>query len=106
MSLVLQPKLDGSPDEHRVIHGAFQVGSMKKMTFRTDEKWFWSLSSVLFGPTEVRISGVAATLEEAKIAIKENWELWLKWAELSEIQAPSGGTRGPEVLSVTISKVG
>ena len=107
MPLMLQPHPDGSPSDQRAVHGGFEVGSIKKMTVRSSgEKWVWSLNSLLFGAAGVRTSGVAATIEEAKIAIKENWDRWLKWAEPSEEGAAPGGTQGSaRVLSVTISKI-
>lgn len=104
MALVLKPRPDGSSDEHRVMHGSFQVGSIKKMATRSSEKWIWSLSSLLFGPPGIRTSGVVARIEEAMGALNENWGRWLKWADLSELPAHQVRSFGPEVLSVTISR--
>ena len=105
MSLILRPHPDGLPDEFRVMHGELQIGSIKKMRFMSAERWLWTLSNVLIGAPGIRFSGATTTCEEAGTALRENWDRWLDWAELSERPSPPSRAAKPQVLSVTISKI-
>ena len=105
MSLTVHPHPDGSRDEFQVMHAGLQIGSIKKMAMTSTEKWLWTLSSLLIGAPDIDISGVATTCEEAGTAIRESWDRWLDWAELSERPSPPSRAAKPQVLSVTISKI-
>jgi hypothetical protein len=50
-------------------------------TYRT---WFWSIHGVFGKPTDMRGHGVAPTLEGAQADLEEQWQKWLRWANLKE----------------------
>jgi len=66
--------------------GGLRVGSIYKREFpKTPEMhWFWALDGVHGGPDAMRISGMTATLDQAKAELKENWAKWMAWANLRD----------------------
>ena len=90
MSLTPQPNPD-APDDYDVMHGALQVGRIykRKLTLKPESQWLWALNGVPVGPPGQTFTGPAVTLDEALAALKERWDKWLAWADLSE----GGGTR-------------
>jgi hypothetical protein len=73
-----------SPNDHRVMHGEWQVGQIKP-ALSGATRWLWALNGVPGGtPTEIRVAGVATTLDEAEAALTQSWEEWLTWASLSD----------------------
>jgi hypothetical protein len=106
MALVLRPNADGSPDDHHVMHGGWQVGRIYKRrdALRTETQWLWSISGVSRGIAELRFTGMSGTLDEALAALKESWDKWLANAQLTAAETGAGTDRTPKVLSVVISK--
>jgi hypothetical protein len=93
------------PDAKRVMHGGLEIGSIHKSKMPTKFKqWIWSVNSLLYGPPGMRLSGVVGTVEEGAAAIRQNWDLWLEWADLSERSLTSGDSRRPQIVAVTISE--
>ena len=43
------------------------------------------VNGVHAGPTVMQLQGRAPTLDDAKAALRENWNKWLQWAQLAEI---------------------
>ena len=75
-----------SPNDHQVLHGEWQVGQIKP-ALSGNNRWLWALNGVPGGiPTEIRLAGVAATLDEAEAELTQSWEQWLAWADLSEVK--------------------
>jgi hypothetical protein len=73
-----------SPNDHQVMHGEWKVGQINP-ALSGGARWLWALSGVPGGtPTEIRLAGVAATLDEAEAALTQSWEQWLAWADLSD----------------------
>jgi hypothetical protein len=85
MSLALQPSPDAA-DDYAVMHGELRVGRIykRKMALRAEAQWLWALNGVPEGPDGYPITGLTATLEEARAALQERWEKWLEWTKLSE----------------------
>jgi hypothetical protein len=106
MALALQPNPDGSPDDHHVMQGGWQVGRIYKRqnALRPETQWLWSISGVSRGPAEVRFTGMSGTRDEALAAMKESWDKWLACAQLTTAAMDAGTDRAPKVLSVVISK--
>jgi hypothetical protein len=106
MALVLQPNADGSPDDHHVMHGGWQLGRIYKRqnALRPETQWLWSISGVSRGRAEMRFTGMSGTLDEALAAMKESWDKWLVCAQLTAPETDAGTDRTPKVLSVVISK--
>ena len=106
MALLLQPNTAGSPDDHHVMQGGWQVGRIYKRqnALRPETQWLWSISGVYRGPAEARFTGTSGTLDEALAAMKENWDKWLAFAQLTAAATDAGTDRTPKVLSVVISK--
>jgi hypothetical protein len=87
MALVLRPDA-GSPDDQLAMHGEWQIGRIdKRPSFSGPQsRYIWALNGVPGGPKGIRLSGVAATLDEAEAALKASWEEWLAWAHLSDVK--------------------
>jgi hypothetical protein len=49
------------------------------------QEWSWAINDAHAAPSVMRLHGQGATLEEAKAALRENWNNWLAWAKLSEV---------------------
>jgi hypothetical protein len=105
MALVLQPNADGSPDDHHVMHGGWQVGRIyKRQNALPETQWLWSISGVSRGPAGVRFTGMCGTVDESLAAMKESWDKWLACAQLTAAETEAGTDRTLKVLSVVISK--
>jgi hypothetical protein len=58
--------------------------------------WFWSIHGIFSKPIDMRGQGTARTLEDAKAYLEENWQRWLRWANLKEIANKDDvGTKTP-----------
>jgi hypothetical protein len=106
MSLMLQPNPDGSPDDHHVLQGGWQIGRIYKRreALSPETQWLWIVTSISRGPSGLRLTGMNGTLDEALAAMNETWGKWLVWAELAQAKSNSSAPRATEVLSVVISK--
>jgi hypothetical protein len=85
MTLALRSVV-GSPGDHHVMHGEWQVGQIEKRPalIGTEPRWIWSLNGVPWGtPKEMHLAGVARSLDEATAEVKKSFEQWLAWAQLS-----------------------
>jgi hypothetical protein len=75
-----------SPNDHQVMHGEWRIGQINP-ALSGGTRWTWALNGVPGGtPAEIRLAGVAATLDEAEAALTQSWEQWLTWASLSEVR--------------------
>ena len=68
MALVLRPDAS-SPNDQLAMHGEWQIGRIdKRPSFSGPEpRYIWALNGVPGGPKSLRLSGVAATLDEAAV---------------------------------------
>ena len=85
MALALRSVV-GSPDDQHVMHGEWQIGQIEKRPalIGTESRWIWSLNGVPWGtPKDMRLAGVARSLDEATAEVKKGFEQWLAWAQLS-----------------------
>jgi hypothetical protein len=86
MALALRSVV-GSPGGQHVMHGEWQVGQIEKRPalIGTESRWIWSLNGVPWGtPKEMRLAGVARSLDEATAQLKNSFEQWLAWAQLTD----------------------
>jgi hypothetical protein len=106
MALVLQPNGNGSPNDHHVMQGGWQVGRIYKRqdALRPETQWLWSISGISRGPDGLRLTGMSGTLDEALAALKDSWDKVMVWAQLTAAEREAGKVRIPRVLSVVISK--
>jgi hypothetical protein len=84
MALRLRPNAD-SPEEHHVMHGEWRVGQVEKRPplIGLEPRWTWSLNGVPWGtPEEMRLVGVAKSLDEATAELQKSFDQWLRWAQL------------------------
>ena len=74
------------PDDYEVRSGGLSIGRiyLDRASVQPDLAWYWSIYAVHAGPGVMALQGRAATLEEAKLALRQNWDRWLAWAELVE----------------------
>lgn len=92
MGLILTPNTEVSPalritaPDVLVMHGRLRVGRIHKResAFNPAFQCVWEITGVFDGPDGMHRSGMTATIEEAQASLKENWERWLSWANLSE----------------------
>lgn len=97
MALALR-SIVGSPGDHHVMHGEWQVGQVEKRPplIGTEPRWIWSLNGVPWGtPKEMPLVGVARSLEAATAELKTSFEQWLAWAQLSYAGATGYGRPAP-----------
>jgi hypothetical protein len=103
--LVLQPNDNGSPDDHHVMQGGWQIGRVYKRAnaFRPQSQWLWFINGMSRRDPGIPTTGTSASQDEALAATQENWNKLLAWAQLvpPESAPPSTGVR---VLSISISK--
>jgi hypothetical protein len=90
MDLMLTPNSEVSAGpgiaafDFNVMHGRLRVGRIRReAALKPDTQWIWVVS-LYDGPDGMRRSGIAATIEEAQVALKDSWRQWLAWAGLSE----------------------
>jgi hypothetical protein len=70
------------------MNGQLEVGRIYKRDTpnKSDSQWLWVINGVpLAAPSVMRVAGIAASFEQAKAELQENWEKWLAWANLQEI---------------------
>ena len=92
MALILQRNSEVPPARHniapdyRVTHGSLKVGRIYKResAMLSGTQWLWAISGVYGGPDTMRRSGMTETLDQAEATLKENWDQWMAWADLSE----------------------
>jgi hypothetical protein len=91
MPLTFRPNPDSAParrkTDHLVMNGELQVGRIYKRDAASEaEQWLWAINGVQrTGSKVMRVAGIAASLDEAKAELQENWEKWLAWANLREV---------------------
>jgi hypothetical protein len=94
MSLRLHQNEAELPNEdYDVMHGGLRVGRIWNSPAATpDMQWLWSLNGVFSGPdANLRHSGLAGTLANARAHLSEEWLKWLKWANLREAPGSDAG---------------
>ena len=100
MSLALHPNPASAParrkTDHLVMNGQLEVGRIYKRDTpdKSDTQWLWAINGVpRAAPGVMRVAGIAASFEQAKAELQENWKKWLAWANLQEIGLEEiGGT--------------
>jgi hypothetical protein len=92
MALALHPNPASAParrkTDHLVMNGQLEVGRIYKRDTpdKSDSQWLWAINGVPLAAAGVmRVAGIAASVEQAKAELQENWEKWLAWANLQEI---------------------
>jgi hypothetical protein len=91
MDLALKPNPNVPPSrritapDFIVVDGRFVVGRICKREAAINPalEWIWVITAVTGAPKSVRQSGSTATYDEAKAALKDNWEECLAWARSS-----------------------
>ncbi len=103
--LVLQPNDNGSPEDHHVMQGGWQIGRIYKRAgaLRPESQWLWFISGVSRRDAGIPITGTSATREDALAAIQESWNKLLAWAQLMPLNSSQASPGGPRVLSLSIS---
>lgn len=48
--------------------------------------WYWAINGVHAGPTVMGKQGYGHSREEAMALLRENWNKWLAWAALREVE--------------------
>src|SRR5262249_14248009 len=91
MPLALHPNPASAPvrrkTDHLVMHGQLEVGRiyMRDTLSNSESQWLWAINGVpRAAPGVMRVAGIAASLEQAKAELQENWQKWLAWADLRE----------------------
>jgi hypothetical protein len=90
--LTLRPIPDRSPvqqqksPDYQVMHAGLRVGRIYRQDAATgpEREWFWAIDGVHAGPDVMQTTGLAGSLDEAKGALRANWEKWLAWAKLAD----------------------
>ena len=76
-----------STNDFEVSSGDFPVGRLYEESEAPRQlRWYWTINGVRAGRSIMRTDGRAATLDEAKVQLTENWRKWLAWARLTEIE--------------------
>jgi hypothetical protein len=106
MALALHPNPASAParrkTDHLVMNGQLEVGRIYKRDTpdKSDSQWLWAINGVPLAAAGVmRVAGIAASFEQAKAELQENWEKWLAWANLQEI----GGTVPLQPVSTPVA---
>jgi hypothetical protein len=94
MPLTLRPTGLDKPAAHRklpdyvVMSGEFVVGRIYEVhgAVMPDGRWLWAINGVHAGPAVMRKTGMTATFDQAKTALKANWDRWLAWAKLAHTE--------------------
>lgn len=89
MPLLMKPRPDAL-DDYLAFQGQLQIGQITKRraALLPSNQWLWALNGVPECPKGEGVSGVAATLDEAKAALDERWSKWLAAARLEDADAP------------------
>jgi predicted RNase H-like HicB family nuclease len=105
MDLMVIPNTDASgmpgmpPFDLNVMHGRLRVGRIRRESaLSPPSQWIWVVS-VYDGPEAMHRSGMAATVEEAQAALKDNWQQWLVWAGLIEREVATDESSGAQADS-------
>jgi len=68
-------------DDYQVNVGGRSTGRvMRRLLANRRQAWFWTLTGPYVPQSLHPISGDAASLDEAKAAIKATFDRWLRWA--------------------------
>jgi hypothetical protein len=87
MPLVFRPFAHSSQDDFDIVSGGLVIGTLVQEGVGREQRWRWFVYGIVAPATgNVRLSGHAADLEQAKAAIAENWQKWLALARLKEIE--------------------
>jgi hypothetical protein len=67
--------------------GEFALGRIyEECGARPELRWYWAINGVHAGPTVMRKDGRTRSLEGAKAQFADNWQKWLAWAGLKEVE--------------------
>jgi hypothetical protein len=74
-------------DDYEVRSGGLTVGRiyLDRASVQPHLAWYWAINGVHAGPGIMQLQDRAASLEDAKAALRENWQRWLAWAKLAEL---------------------
>jgi hypothetical protein len=91
MLTVRPTRITGEPlaDDYEVRSGGFTVGRiyLDRASVQPHLAWYWTINGVHAGPGIMQLQGRTPSLEDAKAALRENWNKWLAWAQLAETPA-------------------
>jgi len=94
MALRLRPQKRVTPvyrdlADYAVLSHELVIGRIYEDRMAPDDlRWYWTLNGV-HAPRIVKTSGKVATLDQAKVQLAENWNKWLAWAGLQEVEKTS-----------------
>src|SRR5215471_4715527 len=101
MPLALHPNPASAPvrrkTDHLVMNGQLEIGRIYKRDTldKSDPQWLWAINGVPRAtPGVMRVAGIAPSLEQAQAELQENWEKWLAWANLQELDTEELGAEG------------
>jgi hypothetical protein len=87
MPLIFRPFANSSQDDFDIVSGGLVIGTLVQEGVGREQRWRWSVYGIIAPATaNMRLSGHAADLEQAKAAIADNWQKWLALAKLKEIE--------------------
>jgi hypothetical protein len=92
MTLTLRPTglaapVDGDHKDFIVMSGELVLGRIyEECGVRPELRWYWAINGVDAGPTVMRKDGRTRSLEVAKAQFADNWQKWLAWAGLKEVE--------------------
>jgi len=100
MPLALHPNPASAParrkTDHLVMNGQLEVGRIYKRDTpdKSDSQWLWAINGVpRAAPGVMRVAGIAPSFEQAKAELQDNWEKWLAWANLQELDVQDIGVQ-------------
>jgi hypothetical protein len=83
---IYRPSGHWGEDVYDIVLGGLVIGRLVQEGVGRGQQWRWYVHGIVAPATgNVRLSGHAADLEQAKAAIAHNWEKWLALAKLKEI---------------------
>jgi hypothetical protein len=71
--------------QYVAMSGGLVVGRICKNSHPSPADWSWSIFGINAGVGVMEIKGSWETFDEAKARLDANWEKWLAWAKLSEV---------------------
>ena len=71
--------------QYVAMSGGLAVGRICKTSDNLAAAWSWSIFGVNAGLGVIEIKGSLQTFDVAKSRLDANWEKWLAWAKLSEL---------------------
>lgn len=77
--------LDDARRQYIAMSGGLPIGCIYETSDHLGTGWSWSIFGVNAGRAVMETRGSLETFAEAKARLDANWEKWLAWAKLSEL---------------------